>query len=152
MIEAKRVLAVTSALLASVAIVQATSGASTSGWTVERNYTCETWSSFADIGQKDNGGPGDVYTSQRSLKDARGMDVGVVNGFGVNLHKPYVFFHWTASLRDGTLTIESAIDLMRKTETYPIAGGTGRYTGVRGTVRLSDVGGDRSLVVVRYRR
>ena len=136
---------------AAVAYVGASSAASP-GWTVERYYTSETWSSFADIGKKDNGGPGDVYTSQQSLRSPEGKVVGVVNGFGINLHKPYVFFHWTASTADGTLTIESAINLMHAVATYPIAGGTGRYAGANGTITISDAGKHRSLAVVRYQR
>jgi hypothetical protein len=141
------------AVLAAVAIASATnSSAATPGWIVERYYTSETWSSFADVGKKDNGGPGDVYTSQQSLKSLDGKRVGVVNGFGVNLHKPYVFFHWTAALGEGTLTVESAVDLMDKSATYPIAGGTGRYTGARGTITIADAGENRSLATVRYQR
>ena len=126
--------------------------AASPSWASERYYSSETWSSFADIGKKDNGGPGDVYISQQSLTSAGGKAVGVVNGFGVNLHKPYVFFHWTASLRGGTLTIESAINLMNKSARYPIAGGTGRYAGARGTVTITDAGTNRSLVLLRYQR
>jgi hypothetical protein len=138
-------------VLATVGYAGVSSAAST-GWTVERYYSSETWSSFADIGTKDNGGPGDVYTSQQSLRAPDGKLVGLVNGFGINLHKPYVFFHWTASTDAGTLTIESAIDLRHGSATYPIVGGTGRYAGVHGTVTLTDAGKRRSLAVVRYRR
>jgi hypothetical protein len=139
-------------VLAEAAIAYGTSSSAATGWKVERYFASETWSSFADIGKKDNGGPGDVYTSQQSLETADGTTVGAVNGFGVNLHRPYVFFHWTAKLRDGTLTVESAVDLMRKAAIYPISGGTGRYAGVWGTVTVSKAGNNRSLVVVRYRR
>jgi hypothetical protein len=140
------------ALLAAAAVTYATaSSAASPSWTVERYYTSETWSSFADVGAK-GAGPGDVYTSQQSLTASDGKVVGVVNGFGVNLHKPYVFFHWTASLHAGTLTLESAINLMDKSATYPIAGGTGRYAAARGTVTLTDAGKNRSLAVVRYQR
>jgi hypothetical protein len=140
------------ALLAVVAVTYATaSSAASSSWTVERYYTSETWNSFADVGAKGSG-PGDVYTSQQSLTSSGGKVVGIVNGFGVNLHKPYVFFHWTAALPDGTVTIESAIDLMSRSAIYPIEGGTGRYTGASGTVTLTDAGKNRSLAVIRYRR
>jgi hypothetical protein len=140
------------ALLATVAVGYATtSSAASPPWTVERYYTSETWHSFADVGAR-GAGPGDVYTSQQSLTSSEGKAVGVVNGFGVNLRKPYVFFHWTASLNDGTLTLESAIDLKDNSAVYPISGGTGRYSGARGTVTLTDAGKDRSLAVVRYRR
>lgn len=143
---------VVAALVTAVLLAPTSTSAARIGWTVERYYTSESWSSFADIGKKDNGGPGDIYTSQQSLRSLDGKKIGVVNGFGINLHKPYVFFHWTASLSNGTLTIESAINLMSKTATYPIAGGTGRYAGTRGTVTITNAGNNRSLVTVRYRR
>ncbi len=144
---------VPAAAFAAAAIASTTSSsAATPGWVVERYYTSETWSSFADVGKKDNGGPGDIYTSQQSLKSLDGKRVGVVNGFGVNLHKPYVFFHWTAALGQGTLTAEGAIDLMDKSATYSIAGGTGRYAGARGTITITDAGKNRSLATVRYER
>lgn len=140
------------ALFIVVAVGAATaSSAAPSPWTVERYYTSETWNSFADLGAK-GAGAGDVYTSQQTLTSTDGKTVGIVNGFGVNLHKPYVFFHWTASLRNGTLTIESAIDLMKRSAVYPIEGGTGRYAGARGTVTLTDAGKSKSLAVVRYER
>ena len=139
-------------LVAVVIAYTTTASAGNEGWTVERYSAHETWNSFADIGKKDNGGPGDVYTSQQTLTSVDGSTVGIVNGFGVNLHKPYVFFHWTASLRGGSITIESAINLMHDSAVYPIAGGTGRYAGVRGTVTLSDRSNNRSVVVVRYRQ
>ena len=120
-------------------------------WTTEHYLTEETWHALADIGKKDNGGPGDVYAAQQSLKTPDGRKVGVVNGYGVNLHPPYVFFHWTASLRGGALTLESAVNLKEKTATYPIEGGTGRYAGARGTVTLTDAGSQGALVTVRYR-
>ena len=139
------------ALLAVIVSVTASSAGS-ANWIVERYYVSETWSSFADIGKKDNGGPGDVYTAQQALFATDGHRVGVVNGFGVNLRKPYVFFHWTASLEGGTLTLEAAIDLMDKRAVYPISGGTGRFAGARGTVTITDASKDRSLVVARYTR
>ena len=148
-----RVVVGSATIVAAAAIAYTTtSSAATASWTIERYYTSETWSSFADIGKKDNGGPGDVYTSQQTLESMNGTTVGVVNGFGVNLHKPYVFFHWTATLRNGTLTVESAIDLMRKASIYPISGGTGGYAGARGTVTLSKADNNRTLVTVRYQR
>jgi hypothetical protein len=147
----KTTLYVSAALVTAIIFVKASSATPTQ-WTVERYYTSETWSSFADIGKKDNGGPGDVYVSQQSLSTTDGHDAGVVNGFGVNLRKPYVFFHWTASLERGALTIGSAVDLMSKRAVYPIEGGTGRYAGARGTVAITDASSGRSLVVVRYER
>lgn len=130
----------------------ASSSASSAGWIVERYYTSETWHAFADIGKKDNGGPDDVYAAQQSLKGVDGKSVGVINGYGVNLHPPYVFFHWTAALSSGTLTLESAVDLKNKTATYPIEGGTGHYAGARGTVTLTDAGKKGTLVTLNYQR
>ena len=125
--------------------------AAPSTWTTEHYRTSETWHAFADVGSK-NAGPTDIYAAQQALKTPDGHKVGVVNGSGVNLHPPYVFFHWTATLRGGTLTIESAIDLKSDATLYPIEGGTGRYAGARGTVALTDAGSGGTLVTVRYRR
>jgi hypothetical protein len=147
----KTALYVSAALFTAIVFVKA-SPAAPASWIVERYYVSETWSSFADIGKKDNGGPVDIYTSQQSLTTTDDHHAGVVNGFGVNLKKPYVFFHWTASLDGGTLTIGGAVDLMDKRATYPIDGGTGRYAGSRGTVTITDAAKKRSLVVVRYRQ
>jgi hypothetical protein len=138
-------------LAVAATLYAATSSAAPHAWTVERYYTAETWHAFADIGRKDNGGPDDVYAAQQSLKTLAGRTVGVVNGYGVNLHPPYVFFHWTATLDGGALTLESAVDLKQKVATYPIEGGTGRYAGARGTVTLGDDGSKGTLVTVRYR-
>jgi len=140
-----------SALVLAVVYV-ASSSASSGDWTVERYYADETWHAFADNSKKDNGGPGDIYAAQQTLKRTNGESVGVVNGYGVNLHPPYVFFHWTGTLGGGTLTMESAVNLRNKTIAYPIEGGTGRYAGVRGTVTLTDAGKKGALVTVRYQR
>lgn len=143
-------------LMATVGAVVVTyaaqSAAAPNAWTTEHYLTKESWHAFADVGRKDNGGPDDIYAAQQQLRSPDGHEVGTVNGYGVNLHRPYVFFHWTAQLRSGTLTVESAIDLRRKTAVYPIAGGTGRYAGALGTVVLTDAGSKGSLVTVRYRR
>jgi hypothetical protein len=140
-------------LLALAATLYATaSTAASPAWTTERYYSHETWHAFADVGKKDNGGPADIYAAQQALESTGGATVGAINGYGVNLDPPYVFFHWTATLTGGTLTLESAIDLRNKTSTYPIAGGTGRYAGVRGTVTLTDAGDKGTLATVRYRR
>lgn len=144
----KAVLAV-AVLAAAMVVYTAGSSANASGWTVERYYTAESWNSFADIGGK-GAGPGDVYTSQQTLQTVTGKKAGIVNGYGINLHKPYVFFHWTAALGGGSLTLDGAIDLQTPAATYAIEGGTGRYAGVRGTVTLTDAGKNRSLATVRY--
>jgi hypothetical protein len=76
-------------VLAVAATLYATaSSAAPHAWTVERYYTAETWRAFADVGKKDNGGPDDVYAAQQSVKTLDGSTVGVVNGYGVNLHAP----------------------------------------------------------------
>jgi hypothetical protein len=139
-------------LLLTGGIYVAASAATAGGTTVERYYTAPTWSAFDDIGVKDNGGPGDVFTAQQSLTMLDGTPTGVVNGYGINLHKPYVFFHWTASKNDGsTLTLMGAVSLHDKTTAYAIEGGTGRYDGARGTVTLTDAGKKGTLVTIRYR-
>ena len=146
-----RSLLIPALLVAGAATYTTASPAASPSWTTERYYTSETWNAFADVGAK-GAGPGDIYTSQQTLTSTAGKVVGVVNGFGVNLHKPYVYFHWTATLRDGKLAIASAINLKDRLATYPIEGGTGHYVGARGTVTLTDAGKNRSLAVVRYQR
>ena len=137
---------------AAIAVTYAAgSTAAPNGWTTEHYLTKETWHAFADVGKNDNGGPDDIYAAQQVVKNQSGQQVGVVNGYGINLHPPYVFFHWTANLHGGTLTLESAINLKTNPSTYPIEGGTGRYAGARGTVTLTDAGSKGTLVTVRYR-
>ena len=130
----------------------ARSSAASNTWTTEHYVTKETWHAFADVGKKDNGGPGDIYTARQKLTTPDGHEVGTVNGYGVNLHPPYVFFHWTATLPGGTLTLEAAVNLRAKSTVYPIEGGTGRYVGTRGTVTLTEAGSKGTLATVRYQR
>ena len=148
----RTVLLLLTAVVVLAVIHAATSAAAPSAATTERYLARESWHAFADVGRKDNGGPDDIYAAQQQLETKDGHEIGLVNGYGVNLHPPYVFFHWTAKLRDGTLTLESAVDLHSSTTVFPIEGGTGRYAGVRGTVTLSDQGSRGTLVTVRYRR
>jgi len=138
------------AMLAAVAVgYAATSAAAPNAWTTEHYLTKETWHAFADVGKH---GPDGIYAAQQDLRNTEGREIGVVNGYGINLHRPYVFFHWTATLRGGTLTLESAVDLKQTSSVYPIEGGTGRYAGARGTATLTDAGSKGTLVTVRYRR
>jgi hypothetical protein len=139
------------ATLGAVAVTYTTtSAAAPTAWTTEHYLTKETWHAYADVGAKH--GPDGIYAAQQNLMSTDGHKVGVVNGYGINLHPPYVFFHWTATLHGGTLTLASAINLQTKTAIYPIEGGTGRYAGARGTVTLTDAGSKGSLVTLRYRR
>ena len=148
----KRWLLIPALLTLAATVYATTSTAASPAWTTERYYTHETWHAFADVGKKDDGGPADIYVAHQALNSADGTTVGAIDGYGVNLHPPYVFFHWTATLTGGTLTLESAIDLKNKTSTYPIEGGTGRYSGARGTVTLTDAGDRGTLATIRYRR
>jgi hypothetical protein len=141
------------ATLGAVAVTySATSSAAPNAWTTRQYLTKETWHAFADVGTK-GAGPDDIYAAQQDLKTASGQPVGVVNGYGINLHPPYVFFHWTATFQGaGTLTLDSAINMKTNPTVYPIDGGTGRYAGARGTVTLTNDGSKGSLVTVRYQR
>src|SRR5262245_30085313 len=94
------------ALVAWVALLAVQADASSAAWTTERYYAQEGWHSFTDIGAKDGGGPTDLYASRQSLRSASGEHMGVVNGYGVNLKAPYVYFHYTGSLGASTLTLE----------------------------------------------
>lgn len=148
----KRWLLIPAILAAALTVYATASTAAAPTTTVERYYVNETWHVFADVGKKDNGGPDDIYASQQTIKSFDGTTVGVLNGYGVNLHPPFVFFHWTASLPGGTLTVEGAVNLQKKTAAYAIEGGTGTYTGARGTVTLTDAGNKGSLATVHYSR
>jgi hypothetical protein len=140
------------ATVGAVAITYAaTSAAAPNTWTTEHYRTRDTWHAFADVGAKGTS-PDDIYVAQDDLMSTDGHEVGVVNGYGINLHPPFVFFHWTAAVDGGTLTLEGAVNLQTKTTLYPIEGGTGRYAGVRGTVTLTDAGSSGSLITLRYRR
>jgi hypothetical protein len=143
-----------SILIVAVALVAAAmataSSASSGGWKTERYYSKETSHSFADIGKKDGGGPDDIYVSQQTLTDQSGRPAGVVNGYGVNLHAPYVYFQYTGVVHDGTLNLEGAVDVKGATQVYAISGGSGAYAGASGTVTTSDAGTKGALVVVRY--
>lgn len=147
-----RTMLLLAAALGALAVTNAVgSSAAPNGWTTEHYVTKETWHAFADVGKRDNGGPDDIYAAQQNLTTPSGRHAGVVNGYGVNLHPPYVFFHWTAALDTGTLTLESAVDLKSTTAVYPIEGGTGRYAGVDGTVTLVDKGSSGTVVTIHYR-
>jgi Dirigent-like protein len=148
----KRWLLIPALVAVAVTVYSTASTAAAPPWAVERYYTTETWHAFADVGKKDNGGPDDVYVAQQTLETPAGTSVGVVNGYGVNLHAPYVFFHWTAALSGGTLTIEGAVNLRKKTTVYAIAGGTGRFAAAQGTVTLTDAGSKGALATIRYTR
>jgi hypothetical protein len=148
----RRWLLIPAALTLAATLYATASTAAPPAWTTERYYTHETWHAFADVGKQDNGGPADIYVAQQAVTGTDGTTVGTINGYGINLHPPYVFFHWTATLTGGTLSLESAIDLKNKTSTYAIAGGTGRYAGARGTVTLTDAGRKGALATIRYQR
>jgi Allene oxide cyclase barrel like domain len=129
--------------------------AGSNGWVTQRYHAAETWSAFADVGQRNpgRGGPADIYVSQLRLTTLDGTKVGVVNGYIVDLRAPMLYSHWTASLPDGTLTLEGATSEApgRGPQRYAIVGGSGVYEGSHGTVTASDAGKDGVLVVVRYR-
>ena len=146
----KRLLLVAAMLTAALTVYATASTAAAPTWKVEHYATTETWHAFADIGKKDNGGPADIYVARQALEAPGGASVGEINGYGVNLHPPYVFFHWTASLPGGSLTVAAAVDVSRKKAAYPIEGGTGRYSGARGTVTVADTARHGTLVTVRY--
>jgi len=147
-----RTILLLAATVGAVAVTySATSSAAQNPWTIEHFQTKETWHAFADVG-KNGASPDDIYAAQQDLQTPDGHNAGVVNGYGINLRRPYVFFHWTATLKGGTITLDSAVNLKTNTTVYPIAGGTGRYAGAVGTVTLADNGSKGSLVTIRYRR
>lgn len=130
--------------------------AGSSGATTERYLATEVWHSFADIGKASasSGGPTDVDVAQLRLSTPDGRGAGVANGYSINLRRPYVFTHWTATLSRGTLTLEGVMSGAPKAgpQRLAIVGGTGRYEGAHGTVTVSDAGAGRTLAVVRFAR
>jgi hypothetical protein len=130
--------------------------AGSGGWTTERYYTNEVWHSFADVGKANpaSGGPADLYVSQLRLTTVDGRRSGIANGYSIDLRRPYIFSHWTATMAQGTLTLEGAMSQAPNAgpQRLAIVGGSGRYDGVHGTVTVSDAGSGRSLVVVKFLR
>jgi hypothetical protein len=120
--------------------------APTTETTTERYYVNETWHAFSGIPGK--GKPTDVYTFQSALTTEAGKKTGMVNGFAINLRPPFVAWSLTASVRGGTLTMASAVSQESKPRVFVISGGTGRYLGARGTVRLTNAGDRGDLAVV----
>jgi len=139
-------------LVSAAALSAAASEASSTGWTTERYYAKETSNALADIGKEDGGGPADIYVSQQTLTTSSGKHAGVVHGYGVNLHPPYVFFHYTGVFAADSVMVEGAVSLQSKTQTFAIVGGTGRYAAARGTVTTQDAGKKGALLVIRYRK
>ena len=130
--------------------------AGSSDATTERYLATEVWHSFADIGKvsPSSGGPSDVDVAQLRLSTPDGRRAGVANGYSVNLRRPYVFTHWTATLSRGTLTLEGVMSNAPRagSQWLAIVGGSGRYEGAHGTVTVSDAGPRRTLAVVRFAR
>ena len=130
--------------------------AGSNDWTTERYYASEVWHSFADVGKASpsSGGPADLYVSQLRLTTLDGRRAGIANGYSIRLRRPYVFEHWTASVAQGTLTLEGAMSQAPTAgpQRLAIVGGSGRYEGAHGTVTVTDAGSDRSLAVVRFAR
>jgi len=130
--------------------------AGSGGWTTERYYTEEVWHSFADVGKANpsSGGPADLYVSQLRLTTLDGRPSGMANGYSIDLRRPYVFSHWTATMAQGTLTLEGSMSQATNAgpQRLAIVGGSGRYEGAQGTVTVSDAGSGRSLAVLRFVR
>jgi hypothetical protein len=116
------------------------------GVVTERYYALETWSSVADNRLPNPGrtGAGGVYLSPQRLTTLDGTRVGTAHGYLVGLRAPYVFSHWTAMLPEETLTLEGAMRAgSNVSQRFAIVGGTGGHDGARGTVSVSEAGGER---------
>ena len=135
--------ALTTALIAGVVTAPA---APTTRPTAERYYVSETWHAFS--GTPGKGKPTDIYTFQSSLTTQAGKKTGMVNGYAINLRPPFVAWSLTAAVPGGTLTMASTVSQESKARVLVITGGTGRYLGARGTVRLTDAGDHGDLAVV----
>ena len=112
----------------------------------ERYYVSETWHAFS--GTPGNGKPTDVYAFQSTLTTEAGTKTGMVNGYAINLRPPFVAWSLTATVAGGTLTMASIVNQESKPRVLVISGGTGRYLGASGTVRLTDAGDHGDLAVV----
>jgi hypothetical protein len=126
------------------------SSASSGDWKTERYYAKETAHAFADIGKKDGGGPDDIYVTHQVLTNMIGKKVGVVDGYGVNLYPPVVYFQYTGVVATGSVNLEGAVNVKLRKQIYAISGGTGAYTGASGTVTTTDAGAKGALVVIHY--
>ena len=140
-------IAVTAALAtALIAGAVTAAGAPTSRSATERYYVSETWHAFS--GTPGKGKPTDIYTFQSALTTKAGAKTGLVNGYAVNLRPPFVAWSLTAMVPGGTLTMNSTVSQESKPRLLVITGGTGRYLGASGTVRLTDAGDHGDLAVV----
>ena len=72
----------------------------------------------------------------------------MVNGYAINLRPPFVAWSLTATVPGGTLTMASTVSQESKPRVLVITGGTGRYLGAGGTVRLTNAGDHGDLAVV----
>jgi hypothetical protein len=117
----------------------------------ERYYVSETWHAFS--GTPGKGKPTDVYTFQSELTTQAGKRTGMVNGYAINLRPPFVAWTLTAIVAGGTLTMASIVNQEGTPRVLMISGGTGRYLGAAGTVRLTDAGdrGDLAVVMLEAR-
>ena len=140
--------ALATALIAGAATAPA---APTARTTTERYYVSETWHAFS--GTPGKGKPTDIYTFQSALTTRTGKKTGIVNGYAINLRPPFVAWSLTANVPGGTLTMASIVNQENKPRVLVISGGTGRYLGASGTVRLTDAGdhGDLALVTLQPR-
>ena len=138
-------------LAALIAGVVTALAAPTTGSATERYYVSETWHAFS--GTPGKGKPTDIYTFQNTLKTEAGKKTGIVNGYAVNLRPPFVAWSLTATVAGGTLTMASTVSQESKPRVLVITGGTGRYLGASGTVRLTDAGdrGDLAIVTLESR-
>ena len=112
----------------------------------ERYYVSETWHAFS--GTPGKGKPTDIYTFQSALTTEAGKKTGMVNGYAINLRPPFVAWSLTAIVPGGTLTMASTVSQESKPRVLVITGGTGRYLGAGGTVRLTNAGDHGDLAVV----
>ena len=117
----------------------------------ERYYVSETWHAFS--GTPGKGKPTDIYTFQSALTTQKGKKTGMVNGYAINLRPPFVAWSLTATVPGGTLTMASIVNQESRPRVLVISGGTGRYLGASGIVRLTDAGdhGDLAVVMIEPR-
>jgi hypothetical protein len=92
-----------------------------------------TTSSYVDLGRKGYS-PGDYFLSRGRLLDASGKPAGRLGGIWTIVSRQADHVSVDLGLPAGTIFVTGQIRHTTPGSTLTIAGGTGRYTGARGTV------------------
>jgi hypothetical protein len=131
----RTVLAAT-AVAGSLLMVTPPAGASSSLTTLRLvQPQADNVSTFVDNAPKGKEGPGDVFTVGGTVRTTDQQKAGEVSAVFVQTSDRLAHGSVTFVLTKGTLIVEGAID-HGSDNTLSIVGGTGAYTGARGTARI----------------